>query len=887
MDKRFIEDSFPVKEVSKESAREKNIRFGNISTLHLWWARRPLASSRATNYAALIPAAKDEIDWVKKRNFIIELSKWENSLNDELIESARKHIFNANGKVPPKVLDPFSGGGAIPLEALRLGCDTYANDYNPVAVLIEKCTLEFPQKYGKKLVKDVTRWGNWVLKEVKNDIGDVYPVDKNKNGYFGESGDYDIPTAYLWARTIKCQNPSCGIEIPLMRQYRLAKKKNKNVFLVPQIKDDEIKFKICGDGFEKGPEGFDPGKGTITRALVQCPSCHSTLTKKELKKQFHESHVGQKLIAVVTYRKGKTGKNYRLPIDSDLEAYNLAKTKLSDNIKAFEHIGSFHPIPNESITYDPRNLWVVDYLKENNFSNLFNHRQNLELLTFTQKIKESFDEMRNQGYDKDYAIAIVSYLALGLSRIVDRNSASSVWNNISEKQEHTYGRQALPMAWDYAETNVLEGTQGWEKQFSYIIKTLDRTLTTFNNYAKVTQSSATSLEYPDDFFDAVFTDPPYYDNVTYANLSDFFYVWLKRALSDFYPDMFITPLTPKKLELIADPYRHGGKKDSKKFFETNLKKSFKEIYRVLKPNGITTIVYAHKTTEGWETVINALLDSGLTITASWPISTEMKARFRAQKSAALASSIYIVARKLEKQDIGWYKDVKKELSSYIPIKLDQLWEEGISGADFFIAAIGSAIEIFGKYDKVLDNEGNEIRADKILNFVRSVVTDYAVRHILHNGIADELSPLTKFYLLWKWNYQEAKVQFDDARKIAQSAGIDLANEWNKGFIIKKGAFISIQGPDEREDKSLVDSKELIDVLHHVCLLWKEGKKDEMKSILKKSGYGEGDALYKVAQAIAETLPNNSSEKKMIEGFLASRDKIIEDMKEDESQTKLV
>ncbi len=331
-------------------------------------------------------------------------------------------------------------------------------------------------------------------------------------------------------------------------------------------------------------------------------------------------------------------------------------------------------------------------------------------------------------------------------------------------------------------------------------------------------------------------------------------------------------------------------KNQRNISKKNLKISFQEIYRVVKKNGIVNIVYAHKTTDGWETVINALLDSGLTVTASWPLSTEMKGRLRAQKSAALASSIYIISRKIDKTDFGWFKDVKEEISQEIPVKLDKLWDEGISGADFFIAAIGLSIEIFGKYKKIMDNEGNEIRGNELLDFVRGVVTDYTVRNILHNGMADQLSPLTKFYLLWRWNYQEASMAFDEAKKIAQSAGIDLENEWKKGLIKKRSEMISVEGPIKRDKMLLKNSKELIDVIHYVCLLWKEGKKDEMKFVLKESGYGNNEVFYRVSQAISETLPNSSSEKKLIEGFLAGKDRIIQYVNEDNSnnsQTKLV
>jgi adenine-specific DNA methylase len=320
--------------------------------------------------------------------------------------------------------------------------------------------------------------------------------------------------------------------------------------------------------------------------------------------------------------------------------------------------------------------------------------------------------------------------------------------------------------------------------------------------------------------------------------------------------------------------------EAKERFEEMLKKSFQEIYRVLKPGGIATIVYTHKSTSGWETLINSLLDSGLVVTASWPIDTEMKARLRAKESAALASSIYFVARKVERNETGWLNDVKEEIKRHIHHKLDRLWQQGISGADFRIAAIGSAIEIFGKYEKVMDYEGNVIRADVLLDFVRDIVADYVIRQILHDGIAGEISPLTKFYLSWRYDYQDKKVHFDDARKLAASTGIDIAREWNKGFIKKDKEFISILGPNERTPKEIGDTNELINILHLTLNLWKEGKREDMNKVLLDSGWGGKDAFYRVAQAISETFPKDSKskEKQWLDGFLSGKEKIICDVK---------
>ena len=348
----------------------------------------------------------------------------------------------------------------------------------------------------------------------------------------------------------------------------------------------------------------------------------------------------------------------------------------------------------------------------------------------------------------------------------------------------------------------------------------------------------------------------------------------------------MTPLTPKTKEIVAYSHQEGGFEAGKNFFESMLKKAFKEIARVLKPNGIATIVYTHKSTSGWETLINSLLDSGLVPTASWPIDTEMKARLRAKESSALASSIYFVCRKMEKEEIGWLKEVKEEIENYIPRKLETLWEEGVSGADYYISAIGSAIEIFGKYKKVMDYEGKEITADKLLEYVREIVTDYAVKQILHNGIVEELSPMTRFYLLWRWTYKETRVHFDDARKLAQSTGINLEKEWNRGFIKKEKEFIRVLGPQDRTLDETEEPEKMIDVLHKVLLLWKVGRKDEIKEILMKTGYGKKESFYKVAQAISETLPNDSKEKKLLDGFLSGKEKLKDDIKNISVQGRL-
>jgi adenine-specific DNA methylase len=898
-DKRYIEESFPVKEVSDISSKEKNIRHGHISTLHIWWARRPLASSRATSYAALIPAPEDINEWEKTRQFIIDLSKWENSLNQHIIKKAREDILKANDGKIPRVLDPFSGGGSIPLEALRLGCETHAVEYNPVAVLILKCTLEYPQKYGKSgkvkwglfevqsknsLLEDVKRWGDWVLEEAKKEIGRFYPEDE----------DGSIPVGYIWARTISCQNPSCGAEIPLMRQFWLAKKNNKKVALYPYVEGKEVKFKIVGDGYEKMPSGFNPEKGTVSRAIAVCPVCGSTVDDKTTRKLFQQGKSGQRLVAVVLHKPGTSGKRYRLATEKDMEVFREAERYLEEKRQKLMDEWGIDPVPDEDLPPKETLGFRVQRYGMLKWGDLFNSRQKLALITFTEKVRLAYKKMIEEGYDEEYAKAVVSYLGLGVNRLADYNSSLTVWAVGGEFIAHTFGRQALPMVWDYFELNPWsEATGDWNSAMDWILNVLSHLsqIPPVENNGKqiiptVKQASATELPYPDNYFDAVFTDPPYYDNVPYSYLSDFFYVWLKRSIGDLFPELFMTPLTPKSKEIVAYSHQEGGFEAGKKYFEDMLKKVFKEIARVLKPNGIATIVYTHKSTSGWETLINSLLESDLVPTASWPIDTEMKARLRAKESAALASSIYFVCRKMERKETGWFNEVKNEIKNHITRKLESLWEEGVSGADFFVAGIGSAIEIFGKYRKIMDYSGKEIDTKELLEYIRQVVTDYAVKQILHNGIAGELSPLTKFYILWRWAYGESKVHFDDARKLAQSIGVDLEREWNKGFIKKEKEFIMVLGPQDRKLEELKSTRDMIDVLHKVLLLWKSGNREEMKAVLKETGYGEKESFYRVAQAISETLPLESKEKKLLDGFLSEKNRLVKEISGESEQERL-
>jgi adenine-specific DNA methylase len=901
-DKRLIEVDFPLKEVSQESVREKNIHHGHISTLHIWWARRPLAASRATIFAALIPAPEDRDELRKKLKFVAELSKWESSVNKRVIESARKEIRDFFGGKTPKVLDCFAGGGAIPLEALRLGCETYALEYNPVAVLILKAVLEYPQMFAKqnievglhsansRLLEDVRKWSEWVLEEAKKEIGKFYPPDH----------DGSLPVSYIWARTVKCKNPSCGAQIPLMRQFWLSKKEGNKVALrmIVDKKNKKVDFKIV-----QGKEiDFDPSIGTTRQATALCPVCESGVDGRTIRKETKDGKTGQRLIAVVLYGSQK-GKSYRVANDQDLAVFEASKQYLEKKIENWRW--DFNPIPDEPIPTPDRKQPDVNVKYFFNFApivlysiyrwgDLFNSRQKLALVTFVEKVKLAYQTMIKEGYDAEYAKVIATYLAIGVDRLANRNSMFNIWNVFAEKTEQIFLRQALPIVWDYAEINPLDPhAQGWTKQFYYILSPLGTLSSISSICPSVVQGTATQLPYPNDFFDAIVTDPPYYDNVPYADLSDFFYVWLKRSVGDLYLDLFSTPLTPKTQEIIQNVslLRGTSKRTalknsnlvvkSKNFFENMITKSFKEIHRVLKFNGLAVIVFAYKSTEAWETIINSLLTSGLVLTASWPIHTEKEARPRALESAALASSVYMVCRKRTEEKIAYFNEIRNEIDQRIREKLTQFWDQGISGADFFVSAIGPAVEVFGRYSKVEKLSGEEVSVKELLEYVRKVVSEFALERVLKRADLGAVDAETRFYLLWRWTFGNAKVHFDDAIKLSRPMGVELTQLWDGGSLIKKEKeFVRVLAPHERaKDPAFLKKTKftsMIDVLHYVLVLWERGEREKIKEVLNETGYAGNEIFWQTAQAISEILPQGDKEKQLLQGFLYGKEVYVKE-----------
>jgi len=586
--------------------------------------------------------------------------------------------------------------------------------------------------------------------------------------------------------------------------------------------------------------------------------------------------MGQQLAVVISYTPGEVGKKYRSATKEDLQIYNEAKNYLKKKINDWQWLDD--PLPHEPTPLI--GTYGVDfqrYTKHQEWRDLFNDRQKLVLVTFLDKIKSSYSSIEKYCIDigvdpdisEDLAKVIISYISLAFCRLAGSLSISTTWSSTSESIRDIFMRPALGMVWDYVESNPFSGITGsFKNQLKPILNYLNSKHSIDNKHITSLNVSATDIPYPDNSFDAVFTDPPYYDNVPYAALSDFYYVWLKRALGDIFPELFATPLTPKSEEAVADKIRQD---DPKQFFEDQLSKAFTEFYRILKPDGIAVIVYAYKTTDGWETMVNALMCAGLVVTASWPIRTEMKSRFRATASAALASSIYMVCRKIKREKVGYFNEIQPQVADRIRKRLNEFWNQDIKGGDFFISAIGPAMEVFSRYERVENYAGNQVTTTEFFEFIRQISTEFIVNRLLKEKIAENIDKESQFYLTFRWTYLNNHIPYDDARKLATACGVEIEKLWTStGFARKSGAKISLIGPDKRPKITKFDS--LVNVMHQVLKNWSKGKHNKVEELLESSGQKNNTSFWQYCQAVSESLLTGSLEKKYIEGFLLGKNR---------------
>jgi len=708
----------------------------------------------------------------------------------------------------------------------------------------KQSTLEGNSEGGNLLHSMVEKWANRVFNDVRVEIGDLYCKDQ----------DGHVPIGYFWMRTIPCQNPECGVEIPLTAHFYLANTKSRKVALKPIFDKNE---KTIGFVIQEGKRiDFDPQEGTVSFGRARCPGCKQTIDGTRIRKLARDGKLNQRMVAVALYHQDKKGKKYRISNEKDIKLFNLAEKRLNQKIKTWKWLES--PVPEERLA-TPDGKKVVDesgtffvHLQPVNygmheFKDLFNSRQLLSIITFLDKIKSSYmgiiadcERLKVHGIDvEELAKAIMAYLAIILDRLADKNSNLVIWNTAGEKIEHVFGRTSLPMmAWNYVELHPFSGRNGdWLSNRDWVLNFIENTSIIRTPCKQIMCSSATSLPFEDNFFDAVFTDPPYYDNIPYADLSDFFYVWLKRTIGDLFPEIFKTPLSPRQKECIQNSslirrgtnldesrYEELGIKDGR-YFENVMTECFKEIYRTLKPKGIATIIYAHRTTSGWEMMLNSLVNAGFVVTASWPIHTELRERLRAKTSAALASSIYMVCRKIKREKVGFYREIQPAIRNSVEHRLRQFWNEGVAGGDFFISAIGPSMEIFSKYERIETYSGKEVAVSELLDYIRSVVTNFVINQLLRGASPTKIDRESQFYLAYRWTHLDNKVEFDDARKLAGAMGVSLEKLWGeKNFVKKTGKYIQVLGPKQRQE--IRDTQNMVDAMHKAALLWEKGETEE-------------------------------------------------------------
>ena len=879
--KRLIEVDLPIKRISAHARREKSIRHGHISTLHIWWARRPLAACRAVICAALWPDPADPLcpqdfrdkasklitdfanaavtdrelgescdhqTWVKWQalvknggldgrkeahwnvlrfsllDFIADFANWDNSTVKEYLDVSRavtQAAHEALGGEPgtrPLVADPFAGGGSIPLEALRVGADAFASDLNPVPVLLNKVVLEYVPKYGDRLIEAFQKSAAWISDKATRELVD----------YYG-SGQDGQPAIFIWFKTIISEAPGAGklpIEVPLLRSMWLAKGPSRNLAL-RWVRDaagnvlTRTKETAYANGTKlrvKEPllEIFTPTSaaqvegGTSKGGAATCPVTGFTTPVESVRRQLSERFGGARdarLACVISASGGESRRTYRAPNESDYALFTKASRAI-ETLRA-EHAEDSPLLPEAEINH-LRGFFNVVLYGMHRWSDLFSPRQALALSTLARLIREAGRRTAKQE-GSEFGAGVQTCLAMALGRLVDYSSSLCMWASSGEFVAHTFGRQALPMVWDFTEINPLSDT-GWNGACEWVRRVLEATSRAALSPGIAAQASALHQALPTDSADATITDPPYYSAIPYADLSDFFYGWLKRSVGSVHQELFQSETAPKDEECVALSHRAAmyRQKDAA-WFEARMAEACADSRRVTKPSGIGVYVFANKETKGWEAMLGALIKSGWVITASWPIDTERGGRLRARNSAALASSVHLVCRprvdldsSVRGGEVGDWRDVLHELPRRIHEWMPRLADEGVVGADAIFACLGPALEVFSRYSHVEKASGEAVALREYLEHVWAAVAKEALVMVFKGADATGFEADARLTAMWLWTLMSPDVnsnpegsdeesdsedesdgkkgktggftlEYDAARKIAQGLGADLEN----------------------------------------------------------------------------------------------------------------
>jgi putative DNA methylase len=826
--RKLIEVSIPLEDINAESAREKSIRHGHPSTLHLWWARRPLAAARAVLFAQLVDDPSSDPDLTEEQQkvererlhgIIRRLVKWENVNNETLLREAHEEILKSTGGSPPAILDPFAGGGTIPLEAQRLGLEAHASDLNPVAVLINKALIEIPPKFAGQppvfpgaadtklgawprasgLAEDARRYGAWMRDQAKERIGDLYPdstiVDEKT-----KKKTTATTIAWIWARTVTCPNPACGIEMPLVRSWWLGKKKGKEAYVVPIVIDDSespggrrVEFTI---GHEMRGAPTKATDGTVANGSAICVACKSTAPARYLREQAQTVGLGRTLMAIVAA--GNRRRIYTAPTAEQRSAAVVDRPdKTPDQLV---------PTP----THDVDRLPMYGMPR---WSDAFTNRQLVALTTFSDLVGEarekalkdavaaglpSGNRLADGGTGAEaYADAVATYLGIIVSRLTDYQSSITTWasNPQMEILRNVFARQAIAMAWDFAEGNPFGPSSGTLAiMIAAVTKAIEALPTTFA--ANAIQADAASREYSGV---VVSTDPPYYDNIGYSDLSDFFYVWLRRSLRDIHPALFASMLVPKAEELVANPYRHGGRDNAEKFFETGFSQVFARARQGASDDFPITVYYAFKQSElsvegvtstGWATILEGMIREGWAITATWPVRTERAGRMTSVGTNALASSIVLVLRpRRETAGQTTRRGFLAALRRELPEALEKLRQGALAPVDLTQATIGPGMAVFSSYSRVVENDGTDMSVKAAIRLI-----DQALDEVLAEG-EDDLDADTRFCLKWYEQFGWNKGPFGVAEQLAVRYTTSVRGVADSGVLTQGGGIVQLVAPE--------------------------------------------------------------------------------------------
>lgn len=829
--KKLIEVALPLEKINAESAREKSIRHGHPSTLHLWWARRPLAAARAVIWASLVddPSShpekfptEEEQNQERQRLFRIleDLVVWENSNNERVLDAAKAEILKSTNGNPPELLDPFAGGGAIPLEAQRLGLKAHAHDLNPVAVMINKAMIEIPPRFSgmapvnpdartskmtqawsraQGLAEDVRYYGEWMKQEAYKRIGHLYPKVKVPRE---QGGGEATVIAWIWTRTVKCPNPACGCEMPLASSFILSKKKGAEAHICPIIDDDHITYNVEQDG--EAPIAPKNSRG----ANFRCIKCGENTSGNYVRQEAQAGRLGRSLMAVVA--EGKRGRIYVSPSAEHVAAADQA-----------------HPNwkPTQLVTTPCHDVDRLPMYGMPTWGDAFTNRQLTALTTFSALVAEAQQKaeadavaagmandhlpLRNGGQGAiAYGEAVGVYLAFAVDRLADIGSSIASWINSIGAIRNTFGRQAIPMTWDYAEGNPFSNSSGcFGNMLEWVVKCIDN-FPLVQADAEASQADAQSDCGLRNLM--VSTDPPYYDNIGYADLSDFFYVWMRQSLKETYPELFSTMLVPKAEELIATPYRHNGSvEQAKEFFEDGMLSACKQIYLYAREDIPVTIYYAYKQSDadadgtassGWETMLSAVINAGFAITGTWPMRTERSVRTIAQGTNALASSIVLVCRKRsEDAPQTTRRNLINILRRELRPALKKLQDSNIAPVDLAQSAIGPGMGVFSRFKQVLEADGTPMSVRSALKIINEEIDLY------FNEQVGDMDSASRFCVDLYTQNAFNNIKYGEAEILATAKSTSIPMMASHGILYAKGGIVHLL--DRSELPETVDTGE--------------------------------------------------------------------------------